>query len=387
MSITFTCHQCGRVYEVDETLAGKHVKCKQPECAALLQIPAPDPEPVLSYAPEEPEPIPPPEPVQRVDVAPRGPVADWSRRVIDEINKVYVGQNDLVRGVLIALLAEGHVLIESVPGLGKTLLVRTLGRVLGCAFNRIQFTPDLMPSDVTGSPIFDERIQDFRFRPGPVFTQLLLADEINRAPAKTHSALLEIMQEIHVTVDGVTHEIERPFLVMATQNPIESEGTYNLPEAQLDRFLFKLFADYPSAIEETEILRLHTKGLGPEAILIKSVQTVTGPAEVLDAQRHCGTVLVDDRILNYIAALVRRTREWPSFTLGASPRAGVAILRSARAAAALEGRSFVVPDDVQEVALPALRHRVILTPEAEVEGRRPDDLLTELIRSVEVPRR
>lgn len=386
MSITFSCHQCGRVYEVDEALAGKQVKCKQPQCAAFLQIPAS--EAVPSEALEGPEPVPPPEePILSAEVASRGSVADWSNRVIGEINKVYVGQTDLVRGVLIALLAEGHVLIESVPGLGKTLLVRTLGRVLGCAFNRIQFTPDLMPSDVTGSPVFDEKIQDFRFRPGPVFTQLLLADEINRAPAKTHSALLEIMQEAHVTVDGVTHKIERPFLVMATQNPIESEGTYNLPEAQLDRFLFKLIADYPGAVEEADILRLHTRGLGPETILTESVQTVANPAEVLDAQRHCAAVLVDDRILNYIASLVRRTREWPSFSLGASPRAGVAVLRGARAAAALEGRAYVVPDDVQEVALPALRHRVILTPEAEVEGRKPDDLLTELIRSVEVPRR
>src|SRR5215217_3768532 len=196
-----------------------------------------------------------------------GPVGAWAARVVAELNKVFVGQDDLVRGVLAALLAEGHVLIESVPGLGKTLLVRALGRILGCAFNRIQFTPDLMPSDVTGSPVYDERIHDFRFRPGPIFTQLLLADEINRAPAKTHSALLEIMQENRVTIDAVNYPIERPFLVMATQNPIESEGTYNLPEAQLDRFLFKLVADYPSLEEETEILRLHTRGLGADVAL------------------------------------------------------------------------------------------------------------------------
>ena len=319
--------------------------------------------------------------------SPVAPVADWSRRVMAEIDKVYVGQADLVRGVLVALLAEGHVLIESVPGLGKTLLVRAMGRVLGCAFNRIQFTPDLMPSDVTGSPIFDEGLRDFRFRPGPVFAQLVLADEINRAPAKTHSALLEIMQEARVTVDGTAHVLEKPFLVMATQNPIESEGTYNLPEAQLDRFLFKLVADYPAADEETNILRLHTRGLGPEAILADGLNTVTGPAEVIEAQRLCANVFVDDRLLNYIAALVRKTRDWPSFALGASPRAGVAILRAARVVAALEGRNFAVPDDVQDVALPALRHRVILTPEAEVEGRNADDLLGEMIRSVEVPRR
>lgn len=329
----------------------------------------PGPEPVLAATPES------------------GPVAAWSKRIGAEINKVFIGQDQLVRGVMAALLAEGHVLIESVPGLGKTLLVRALGRVLGCDFNRIQFTPDLMPSDVTGSPVYDERIHDFRFRPGPVFTQLLLADEINRAPAKTHSALLEIMQETRVTIDGVAHAIEPPFLVMATQNPIESEGTYNLPEAQLDRFLFKLVADYPSMDEETNILRLHTRGLGPDVALSHDLATVTGPAEILTMQQYCASVLVDERVLGYIAALVRKTREWPTFALGASPRAGVAILRGARAIAALEGRDFALPDDVQEVILPALRHRVMLTPEAEVEGQGADDLLTELIRSVEVPLR
>jgi MoxR-like ATPase len=315
------------------------------------------------------------------------PVGAWAARVVAEVGKVFVGQEALVRGVLAALLADGHMLIESVPGLGKTLLVRALGRVLGCAFNRIQFTPDLMPSDITGSPIYDERIHDFRFRPGPVFTQLLLADEINRAPAKTHSALLEIMQETRVTIDGVRHVIERPFLVLATQNPIESEGTYNLPEAQLDRFLFKLVVDYPSDVEEMNILRLHTREAGPDSVLIDALQTVTGPAEVLAMQKCCAAVLVDDRVLGYIAALVRKTRQWPTFSLGGSPRAGVAVLRGARAIAALEGRDYAVPDDVQEVVLPALRHRVLLTPEAEVEGRGADELLSELIRSVEVPLR
>jgi MoxR-like ATPase len=326
-------------------------------------------------------------PVASPSPLPSGPVAEWAARVLGEINKVFIGQPKLVHGVLAALLADGHVLIESVPGLGKTLLVRTLGRVLGCGFNRIQFTPDLMPSDVTGSPVYDERMHDFRFRPGPVFTQILLADEINRAPAKTHSALLEIMQEVRVTIDGVTHPIERPFLVLATQNPIESEGTYNLPEAQLDRFLFKLVVEYPTETEETDILRLHTRGLSPDALLTDDVKTVTGPDEVLEMQRRCGEVLVDDHVLGYIAALVRKTRRWPTLALGASPRAGVSVLRAARAVAALEGRDFVLPDDVQEVVLPALRHRVMLTPEAEVEGHGADELLSELVRSVEVPLR
>ena len=316
-----------------------------------------------------------------------GLVVSWSQRVLGEVNKVFVGQRKLVRGVLAALLAEGHVLIESVPGLGKTLLVRVLGRVLGCSFNRIQFTPDLMPSDVTGSPIFDERLSDFRFRPGPVFTQLLLADEINRAPAKTHSALLEIMQENRVTIDGVSYPIEPPFLVMATQNPIESEGTYNLPEAQLDRFLFKLVVEYPDLAEETDILRLHTRGFSLDRGVADQLDVVTSPAEVREMQRRAENVLVDDHVLAYIAALVRKTRHWPTLSLGASPRAGVAILRGARAVAALEGRDYILPDDVQDVVLPALRHRVMLTPEAEVEGQSADILLTELIRSVEVPLR
>jgi len=339
--------------------------------------PAPEPAPAMP-APSEPVPA---------EAASPAPVIGWSDRVLAEVGKVFVGQHKLVRGVLTSLLADGHVLIESVPGLGKTLLVRVLGRVLGCAFNRIQFTPDLMPSDVTGSPIYDERISDFRFRPGPVFTQILLADEINRAPAKTHSALLEIMQESRVTIDGVTHSIEPPFLVMATQNPIESEGTYNLPEAQLDRFLLKLVVEYPSPAEEVDILKLHTKGQDTDQNVAERLNVVTSPAEVREMQRRSREVLADDHVLGYISSLVRKTRQWPTFSLGASPRAGVAILRAARAVAALEGRAYIVPDDVQDVLLPALRHRVILTPEAEVEGRSPDELLSELIRSVEVPLR
>ena len=301
-------------------------------------------------------------------IPPAAGVVSWAERVFGEVNKVFVGQRQLVRGVLTSLLAEGHVLIESVPGLGKTLLVRVLGRVLGCAFNRIQFTPDLMPSDVTGSPIYDERINDFRFRPGPVFTQILLADEINRAPAKTHSALLEIMQESRVTIDGVSYPIEPPFLVMATQNPIESEGTYNLPEAQLDRFLFKLVVEYPSAAEETDILRLHTRGLGPDRGVADRLEVVTSPDEVREMQRRSDEVLVDDHVLGYIASLVRKTRQWPTFSLGASPRAGVAILRGARAVAALEGRGYILPDDVQDVVLPALAPSRDLDPGGRGRG-------------------
>ncbi|RIK76242.1 MAG: AAA family ATPase [Planctomycetota bacterium] len=307
-------------------------------------------------------------------------------RLRAEIGKIYVGQDELVLGALVALFSGGHVLIESVPGLGKTLFVRTLGRVLGCRFGRIQFTADLMPSDITGAPIFDMKEQEFRFRPGPVFTQLLLADEINRSPAKTHAALLEIMQEYRVTIDGVSHPIERPFLVLATQNPIESEGTYNLPEAQLDRFMFKLVVDYPEAGEEAAILKLHTEHADFDRRLTDDLQTIASPAEILRVAELCRTVRIDDRLIDYTSAIVRQTRRWPQFYLGASPRAGIALVHGARTLAAFLGREFAVPDDVVSIALPALRHRVSLTAEAEVEGRKIDELLAEVIRSVEVPR-
>jgi MoxR-like ATPase len=304
-----------------------------------------------------------------------------------EIAKIYVGQDELVLGALTALFSSGHVLIESVPGLGKTLFVRTLGRVLGLKFGRIQFTADLMPSDITGAPIFDLKQQEFRFRPGPVFTQVLLADEINRSPAKTHAALLEIMQEYRVTIDGVSHPIQRPFLVLATQNPIESEGTYNLPEAQLDRFMFKLVANYPSEREESEILKLHSQQTDINDRLERELQTVTSPEEINDTIRTNAEVRVDDKLVDYINKLVRRTRQSPQhFYMGASPRAGIALMQAARTLAAFHGRDYAVPDDVVQIALPSLRHRVALTAEAEVEGHKVDNLLTELIRSVEVPR-
>ncbi len=250
-------------------------------------------------------------------------------RILSEVTKLYVGQDELVLGSLVALFSSGHVLIESVPGLGKTLFVRTMGRVLGCDFGRIQFTADLMPSDITGAPIFDMKTQEFRFRPGPVFTQLLLADEINRSPAKTHAALLETMQEYRVTVDGVSHELKRPFLVLATQNPIESEGTYNLPEAQLDRFMFKLLASYPAASEEAEILKLHSRQVDINRRLEEEVQAVTSPQEIRELTRENSQVRVDDRLLDYINQIVRLTRQWPQFHMGASPRAGIALMQGA----------------------------------------------------------
>jgi MoxR-like ATPase len=401
---------------VPANLGGRKAKC--PQCGTIQAVSLPasaaSPPPVADLPPvAEPPSLPEqkpaapvapnavespfaPRPVQPLSTALDTASSDYAgrdtetrrlfERITEEISKIYVGQQELVLGTLVALFSSGHVLIESVPGLGKTLFVRTLGRVLGCQFGRIQFTADLMPSDITGAPIFDLKSQEFRFRPGPVFTQLLLADEINRSPAKTHAALLEIMQEYRVTIDGKSHPLQRPFLVLATQNPIESEGTYNLPEAQLDRFMFKLVADYPRAEEEAKILDLHSRQLDLNERLEQEVSPVTTPQEILSVTRQNSDIRVDPKLIDYINKLVRLSRKWPQFYLGASPRAGIALMQSARTLAAFAGRDYAVPDDVVQLALPTLRHRVILTAEAEVEGRKVDEVLTELIRSVEVPR-
>lgn len=307
-------------------------------------------------------------------------------KITAEIAKLYVGQEELVLGTLTALFSGGHVLIESVPGLGKTLFVRTLGQILGCDFGRIQFTADLMPSDITGAPVFDMQNNEFRFRAGPVFTQLLLADEINRSPAKTHAALLEIMQEYRVTIDGTSHRVPRPFLVLATQNPLESEGTYNLPEAQLDRFMFKLKVDYPEAKQEAEILKLHSQQVDLNRRLKEQIRPVTTPKQVQQVTQFCGRVRIEDNLVDYINRIVRNTRTWPAFHLGASPRAGIALMQSARTLAAFHGRDYAIPDDVVEITLPTLRHRVQLTAEAEIEGRSIDEELAALVRAIEVPR-
>jgi MoxR-like ATPase len=408
--IEFPCYGCGRALKVPGTAAGKQAKC--PQCNAVQTVPqggtspavagmqTMQPPPPMSFVPDAPKEAP-AEPAKTqaeqvvVHVEAAAPKLHEGRdtptrrlfdRMTEEIAKIYVGQDELVLGALTALFSSGHVLIESVPGLGKTLFVRTLGRVLGLKFGRIQFTADLMPSDITGAPIFDLKQQEFRFRPGPVFTQVLLADEINRSPAKTHAALLEIMQEYRVTIDGVSHPIQRPFLVLATQNPIESEGTYNLPEAQLDRFMFKLVANYPSESEESNILKLHSQQTDINERLERELQTVTSPEEITDTIRTNADVRVDEKLVDSINKLVRRTRAWPQFYMGASPRAGIALMQAARTLAAFHGRDYAVPDDVVQIALPSLRHRVSLTAEAEVEGHKVDSLLTELIRSVEVPR-
>lgn len=306
--------------------------------------------------------------------------------ISSELHKIFVGQDELVLSTLVALFSGGHVLIESLPGMGKTLFVRALGRVLNCQFGRIQFTADLMPSDITGAPLLDMRTSEFRFRPGPVFTQLLLADEINRAPAKTHAALLEIMQEYRVTVDGTSHQLQRPFLVMATQNPIESEGTYNLPEAQLDRFMFKVVVGYPNEVEESRILMLHSQQIDLNQRMEAELQPITNPEEILSVIKNNALIRVEPQLVQYINRIVRQTRNWPSFHLGASPRAGLALVQGARTLAAFRGRDFAIPDDVVDIALPALRHRVIMNAEAEVEGLKVDNELLQLLKSIEVPK-
>jgi len=314
------------------------------------------------------------------------PMRELYTKLTEQVSKIFVGQDELVLGTLVSLFSNGHVLIESVPGLGKTLFVRTLGCALGCDFGRIQFTADLMPSDVTGAPVFNMKTQEFKFHPGPVFTQLLLADEINRAPAKTHAALLEVMQEHRVTVDGTSYPIAPPFLVIATQNPIEQEGTYNLPEAQLDRFMMKLVVHYPKAEQEANILKMHSRQDNITARLEQEIDEITNPEEINAAIRQNAEVTIDDALVDYINRIVRLTRNWPQIFMGASPRAGLALMQGARTLAAFQGRDYAIPDDVVQISLPVLRHRVILTAESEVEGQEIDQILTDMIRTVEVPR-
>ena len=301
-----------------------------------------------------------------------------------ELRKVIVGQARMVDLLLAALLADGHVLIEGVPGVAKTLTAKLLARTVSVGFSRIQFTPDLMPSDVLGTSVFNPKEVAFEFKPGPIFSNLILIDEVNRAPAKTQSALFEVMEERQVTTDGETRRLPPPFLVFATQNPLEHEGTYRLPEAQLDRFLFKIEVGYPTPEEEAAILAAHHAGRTSD--LVEEVQPVLTATDVEAYQRQVRQIHVEAPLLTYIAQLVYGTRNNRSLYLGASPRASLAILQAAKAFAAMRGRDFVTPEDVQEAAYPALRHRILLTPEEEMEGRRPEQVIERIIGGVEVPR-
>jgi len=303
-----------------------------------------------------------------------------AERLSANVAKAVIGKATAVQLMLIALICEGHVLLEDVPGVGKTLLAKSVARSLGIGFRRIQFTPDLLPSDITGSRIFDQRTSEFEFRPGPLFSNVILADEINRATPRTQSALLEAMEERQVTADGETLSLPRPFLVMATQNPIELEGTFTLPEAQLDRFLLKLKLGYPSATEEEEIL-LHLADADP----IAQLNSVLSEADLHNLRILSSKIIVAEDVRRYLVALVRATRERSTFVLGASPRASLALFRAARVLACLRGRSFVRPDDIKELAPAVLGHRVILSTEARLKAADPGLLLDELILSVPVP--
>ena len=310
--------------------------------------------------------------------------AGEGRRLLDALNAVVLGQENATREVVVALLARGHVLLEGVPGTAKTLLARTLALALDVRFQRIQFTPDLMPADITGISIL-AGAQEFVFRPGPIFADLVLADEINRAPAKTQAALLEAMQERTVTADGVTHPLSRVFTVFATQNPIEFEGTYPLPEAELDRFLMKVMIGYPAAATEQGILTRVVGGFEADRPETYGVSRVTDAAGLEGLRMAADLVRVEPQITAYITAIVRATRDAASLTLGASPRAGVALLKAARAAALLEGRDYVIPDDVKSLAPAVLRHRVNVAPELELEGVTPDAALKAVLDRIEVP--
>lgn len=309
---------------------------------------------------------------------------DAVQAVREQIKKVIVGQDEMVKLILAAILADGHVLIEGVPGVAKTLTAKLVSRSLNVHFSRIQFTPDLMPSDVLGTPVFNPKEATFDFKRGPLFSNIVLIDEINRAPAKTQSALFEVMEERQITVDGKTYPMQAPFMVLATQNPIEQEGTYRLPEAQLDRFLFKVVVPYPSEEEELEILtQFHQLG---STDVLSAIQPVLRGEVITEIRKVVKNIVIEQRLLQFIAKLTHQTRGHKSIYLGASPRASLAIMNAAKAMAAMNGRDFVTPDDIIEVVPPVLRHRIILSPDKEMEGVAEDTVIKQIIQSMDIPR-
>ncbi len=310
------------------------------------------------------------------------------RTTVDQIKKelatVIVGQHQFIELLIVSILADGHALIEGVPGIAKTVTAKLFAKTLKTGFSRIQFTPDLMPSDILGTSVFNSKTTEFEFKKGPIFSNIILIDEINRAPAKTQAALFETMEERQATIDGTTYPMGQPFMVLATQNPIEQEGTYALPEAQLDRFLFKIKVDYPSVEEEVQILQTHheRKGEKPQ----DHIKAVLTPKKLLEFKKNIHEVIVEGKIMDYIAKIITQTRNHPHLYLGASPRASIATLTAAKAFAAIAGRDFVIPEDVKKALVPVLNHRVILTPEREMEGMTTENVVSMIMESVEIPR-
>ena len=301
-----------------------------------------------------------------------------------QIKKIIVGQDEMVRLIITALLTDGHVLIEGVPGVAKTLTAKLAARCMNVGFSRIQFTPDLMPSDVLGTPVFNPKEGTFDFKKGPIFSNVILIDEINRAPAKTQAALFEVMEEKQITIDGKTYPMTAPFMVLATQNPIEQEGTYRLPEAQLDRFLFKIVVPYPTEAEEFEILNQfhHMANID----VVKSVSAVLQAEQIVSIRKKVRTLVIDEKLLQFISKLIHQTRHHKSIYLGASPRASIAIMNASKAMAAINGRDFVTPEDILEVVAPVLRHRIILSPDKEMEGVTEDEVIRQIVNGMDIPR-
>ena len=312
------------------------------------------------------------------------PLQDNVQKVKAEIAKVIVGQNKMIDQLLVAVLSNGHVLLEGVPGVAKTISAKLLAKTLSLAFSRIQFTPDLMPSDIIGTSVFDLSKSTFEFKKGPIFSNFVLIDEINRAPAKTQAALFEVMEERQITADGTTYVLDRPFLVIATQNPIEQEGTYRLPEAQLDRFLFKINIDYPNLTEEIHILQKENDLQSRDKM--SAIATIISQSHIIEFQELVKQILIEQNLIEYIAKIVLNTRENAFLYLGASPRASIAILNAAKGFAALRGRDFVTPDDIKDAAIPVLQHRVVVTPEREMEGITSTEIIKQIVDSVEIPR-